>query len=60
MKITHTEDYRQLRRAAYPSLEEFADAMYWHSRGDPTKLDAYHARIDAIKASIPKPKLGKG
>lgn len=54
MNIHHTEDVAQLRRAAYPPLEDLADAMFWASRGDPSKLASYHAKIAAVKAMYPK------
>lgn len=43
------------RSRAYPSLGEFADAMYWASKGDDTKLNEYYAAVEAVKTSIPKP-----
>ena len=43
------------RRAAYPPLEDFADAMYWASRGNPALLDAYFAACDVVKNQYPKP-----
>jgi hypothetical protein len=54
MKITHTEDVIPLRRAAYPPIEEFADAMYWKRQGDPTKLEAYFNAIEKVKREFPK------
>ncbi len=55
MKIVHTPDYAALRRAAYPSLRDLADALYWNERGQPDKLRAYWAACDAVKARYPKP-----
>ncbi|BAE49284.1 hypothetical protein [Paramagnetospirillum magneticum] len=43
------------RRPEYPSLADFADAYYWAEKGDPTKMAAYVAKIDAVKAKYPKP-----
>lgn len=43
------------RGAAYPSLAELADAMYWQSRGDSSKLDAYFAACEDVKKRFPKP-----
>jgi hypothetical protein len=54
MKIKHTADYAALRRAAYPPLATFADALYWNDRGQPAKLQAYYAACDAVKAKFPK------
>jgi hypothetical protein len=42
------------RRAAYPTLEEFADAFYWERRGNPEPMRQYMARIDAVKTQHPK------
>lgn len=47
--------YQDQRRHRYPALAEFADAMYWASRGDSSKLDAYYAACDAVKQAYPKP-----
>lgn len=55
MKILHIEDYRKLRATEYPPQEDFADAMYWASKGDDTKLLAYYAKCEAVKLKIPKP-----
>lgn len=54
MKITHTADVDAVRRAAYPPLADFADALYWQSKGDPSKLDAYITKIAEVKARFPK------
>lgn len=54
MIIDHVEDVASLRRAAYPPLAEFADAMYWQAQGDPTRLAAYNAQVAAVKAKYPK------
>jgi len=54
MIIQHTEDVDALRRAAYPPLADLADALYWQSQGDNSKMDAYNAKIAAVKARYPK------
>jgi hypothetical protein len=46
--------YQVERRHNYPPLSEFADAMYWASKGDQTKLDAYYAACEAVKIAYPK------
>jgi hypothetical protein len=46
--------YQQLRVQEYPPLSEFADALYWQSQGDDTKMTAYLAACDAVKAKYPK------
>lgn len=55
MIINHTEDYAELRKKAYPSTTEFADAMFWQSKGDNTKMEAYLAACEAVKLKYPKP-----
>jgi len=42
------------RRDAYPPLADLADALYWQSRGDDSKMDAYNAAVAAVKAKFPK------
>jgi hypothetical protein len=36
-------------------LKELADALYWSSKGDNTKLDEYYAKCEAVKLKYPKP-----
>lgn len=45
----------ELRRAAYPPLADLADATYWQSQGDASKMQAYLAAVKAVKAKYPKP-----
>ena len=47
--------YQSFREPLYPSLGEFADAMYWNSKGDSTKLEAYYAACEKVKTDNPKP-----
>ena len=47
--------YQSTRQPLYPSLGEFADAMYWNSKGDSTKLEAYYAACEKVKTDNPKP-----
>ena len=42
------------RKVEYPPLEDFADAMYWNSKGDDSKLTAYYAACEAVKTKYPK------
>ena len=49
------EEYQQKRTTQYPNLGEFADAMYWNSKGDSSKLTAYYAACEKIKSDYPKP-----
>lgn len=55
MKISHAEDYRQLRRHAYPSAAELADALYWQAKGDDSKMTEYLQKCEAVKLRYPKP-----
>ena len=47
--------YQSTRQPLYPSLGDFADAMYWNSKGDSTKLEAYYAACEKGKTDNPKP-----
>lgn len=49
--------YQHQRAPEYPSMATFADAMYWNSTGDSTKLDEYYAACAAVKAKYPKPEV---
>jgi len=46
--------YQQPRQEEYPPLADLADALYWQSQGDDTKMTAYLAACDAVKAKYPK------
>jgi len=48
------EEIAAARRAAYPPLADLADALYWQSQGDNSKMDAYNAQVAAVKAEFPK------
>ena len=47
--------YQSIRQPLYPSLGDFADAMYWNSKGDSSKLTAYYAACEKVKTENPKP-----
>lgn len=47
-------DYQRKRKPEYPPLADLADAMYWASQGDNTKLDNYYAACEAVKLKYPK------
>ena len=55
MRIRHVENYQELRKAKYPPPEVLADALYWASKGDNSKLEAYYLACDRVKEEIPKP-----
>ena len=48
-------NYQTDRQPLYPSLGDFADAMYWNSKGDSSKLTAYYAACEKVKTDNPKP-----
>ena len=47
--------YQSTRQPLYPSLGDFADAMYWNSKGDSSKLTAYYTACEKVKTYNPKP-----
>ena len=47
--------YKGVRSQQYPPLTDFADAMYWNSKGDASKLTAYYAACEKVKTDNPKP-----
>ena len=47
--------YKSVRQPLYPSLGDFADAMYWNSKGDSSLLTAYYAACEKVKTDHPKP-----
>ena len=47
--------YKDDRKPLYPPLEDFADAMYWNSQGDSTKLETYYTACKKVKTDNPKP-----
>ena len=48
-------NYQADRQFLYPPLEDFADAMYWNSKGDSSLLTAYYAACEKVKTDNPKP-----
>jgi len=49
------ENYVDVRENLYPDIRDFADAMYWNSKGDSTKLEAYYTACEKVKTDNPKP-----
>ncbi|HVH90932.1 MAG TPA: hypothetical protein VM783_06040 [Candidatus Acidoferrum sp.] len=45
------------RSRAYPPLQDFADALYWQSRGNPKPWEDYLAACDKVKQDFPKPNM---
>lgn len=54
-KEADDNQYKLLRAKEYPSVKEFADAMFWAAQGDETKLAEYYAACQAVKDKYPKP-----
>lgn len=48
-------EYQRLRRPEYPPLTDLADAVFWQQQGDNSKMEAYVAACEAVKAKYPKP-----
>jgi hypothetical protein len=46
--------YQRQRQPEYPPLQDLADALYWQSKGDNSKLQAYLASCEAVKQKYPK------
>jgi len=56
LKAEHERtEYQRQRKPEYPDLKELADALYWNSKGDSTKLDEYYSKCEAVKDKYPKP-----
>jgi hypothetical protein len=51
--------YQRLRKSEYPPLADLADAMYWQSQGDDSKMQAYLAAVQAVKDKYPKPEVNE-
>ena len=52
--VYDSNEYQRKRKPEYPPLTDLADAMYWASQGDNTKLDNYYAACEAVKLKYPK------
>jgi hypothetical protein len=55
LKLDHFEDYRALRRAAYPSVQDQLDAL-WHAMNtlQVPVAEPFYSTIKAIKQKYPK------
>lgn len=49
------DSYADLRRRSYPSASELGDALFWQSKGDNSRMEAYLAACEAVKLRYPKP-----
>lgn len=47
-------EYKLLRQPEYPPITDLADALYWQSQGDDSKMTAYLAAVEAVKQKYPK------
>lgn len=50
MKIKHNSDYKEQRKAAYPSIEEQLDILYHDGE------EAWREMITRVKEAYPKPR----
>jgi hypothetical protein len=46
--------YQQQRKTEYPPLADLADALYWQSNGDDSKMLAYMQAVQQVKDKYPK------
>lgn len=46
--------YQRQRQPEYPPLQDLADALYWQSKDDSSKMQAYLAACEAVKQKYPK------
>lgn len=46
--------YQVLRKDQYPDLNELADAVYHQSQGNNAPMEAYVAKVQAVKSQFPK------
>lgn len=55
LKLKHVEDYRKLRKAAYPSLGDQLDAL-WHAmhENETQRIEPFYSMIKAVKDKYPK------
>jgi hypothetical protein len=53
-KLAFLANYQTPRTFEYPPLSDLADALYWQSKGDDSKMTAYLAAVDAVKQKYPK------
>jgi hypothetical protein len=55
LKLKHTEDYKKLRREAYPPIGEQLDAL-WHAMNSGTmaKAEPFYSMIKAVKDKFNK------
>jgi hypothetical protein len=53
-------EYQRLRQPKYPSLADLADAIYWQSKGDDSKMVAYLQACEDVKNQYPKPEDNNG
>lgn len=54
VKQFEIKPYQMNRANAYPPLQELADALYWQSQGDSTKMQEYIQKVSDVKDAFPK------
>ena len=50
----NNKQYQRSRDMEYPPMTDLADALYWQSKGDESKMTAYLAAVDLVKQRYPK------
>lgn len=53
-RLTATTGHMEPRRAEYPPMTDYLDAVYWQSKGDNSKMDAYLSAVETVKQKYPK------
>lgn len=53
-RLTATTSHMEPRRAEYPPMTDYLDAVYWQAQGDDSKMTAYLAAVEAVKQKYPK------
>lgn len=57
LKEVELNAYKLLRAKEYPPMKDLADALYWSSLGDNSKLEEYYKNCEAVKLKYPKPEV---
>jgi hypothetical protein len=52
--VEFSKYYQKPRQEEYPPLSDLADALYWQSQGDNTKMADYLEKCETVKQKYPK------
>jgi hypothetical protein len=47
-------EYQRQRKPEYPPLADLADALYWQSKGNESKMQEYLSAVQLVKDKYPK------